>query len=147
MSNHPDDAAKYAALHVIWVKTNFQKDKKTAEVLLKLLNSNVPHIESQALYRLIGKTYALPNKGAIKVRVFELMFAKDPGVRGRAVYLASEMATDDDKEKVGNTIHSLLDDKNAFVRSIAAMGLVKLKRVKSIHKLMTMLPDKEAQYV
>ncbi len=141
LADDPDPAARYAALVAVARARNFQKRPEVTAALLKSLDDQAPYVVSTAMLYTQFAAYSLDQREAFLAKATALLEHKDPGVRGRAVLFAANLAKPPEREALSARIKTMLGDEHAYVRSTAASALASLGRTESIHDLMKLLED------
>lgn len=140
MSSHHSPVARYEATQSFVYITDAAKNNKLIDTLYDLMSHDNNAVVSGALFALASRPFFSHKKAEVLNKAIELFKHKDPGVRGRAIYLAKRIP--DDKKKVGAAIAPMLDDAHPFVKSRAADALADLKHYESIDKIVALLDDK-----
>ena len=139
---HKEASARLEALNALAQIKDFQQKEKIAAVFLKNLDAPEAHLKSLALFRIQFNNYNLVRKPDFYAKAKSLMKDPDPGVRGRAVEVASVLVPDAEKQTLGAQITEMLGDKQGYVRSACADALGRLGYKPAIPKLVALLDDK-----
>jgi hypothetical protein len=141
VENHNLEGARFEAMDTLFLKKDFLKDPAIYAAFFKKLEDPTAAVQSLALFRFKGNSYGLPDVAKVFEAAHGLMKSKDPGVRGRALEVASETVPDGDKEALAKEIVAALKDQNPYVRSVAASSLARLVKTKAVADIMPLLKD------
>lgn len=143
VSTHPQPPARYQAIGVLRNLSNLRDEPEKIQVMVDSLDSEHSYIVSYALFHLPRFARSAPDTDALQAKLTELLQHTDPGVRGRASDVLSQLVgrRADDRDEVAKLIIPLLDDENPFTKSIAFGALQNLDYQPAIHLIMNHLED------
>ncbi len=141
VENHKLEGARFEAMDTLFLKKDFMKDPAVFAAFLKKLEDPTAAVQSLALFRFKGNTYGLPDIAKVFEAAHGLMKSKDPGVRGRALEVASETVPAGEKDSLTKEITAALKDQHPYVRSVAASSLARLAKTKAVADIMPLLKD------
>lgn len=141
-SDDKELGARYEALESLAKNRDWDKSDETVQVFLKALEDE-PAVISIALFRLEGKVRSISSKEEFASRTRALLKHQDPGVRGRATKISTQVVADDGQAELASELEGMLKDENAFVRSEAAEALAHLRHLSSTEKIVALLDDHE----
>ncbi len=117
----------------------------TGQVLAEALQDPEVTVVATVLRGLSGRTYALEDRTAVEQACLALLEHSDPGVRGSAAAIVSQLVADSaTRELVAQRLSAMLADPHPHVVSQAATGLGRLRHLAALPAVMRLLEDRRA---
>jgi len=139
---YPRGAGRLAVLVALSELTPKLRTPAVTALEVASLADEAPFVVSQALANLGRSADSIEDRAGVMLRAVELMRHADPGVRGRALALASVI------QPAGAALPQpwldALVDESAYVRAQAALALGRLGNPSAIHHLVTLVGDAES---
>jgi hypothetical protein len=140
-TSHAHPGARAQAVALVQLVKDFAKDPKIAAALLQALDDKEAYVVSRALEGLRTWAANLPTQDRFLAKARQLIAHDNSAVRGRAAELAGRLGAD--TQGLVEQLVPLLDEKDPFVRSSAALALGHLGHLPSAHRIVKLLSDKE----
>ncbi len=136
---HPALGARFAAQEAL---AALPPAPDTGRLLVDALGDSATVLVASALLRLSGRVHALAERDAVRAACARLSDHTDPGVRGAALALRSQLVTGaESRAALGRDLDASLSDPHPYVRSQAALAVGRLRRKASLEKLMELVRD------
>lgn len=139
-----DSGRRHAALEALNLIRPNRRNAQVLGAFEAALSADSAHLISLALLALAQSGPSLggdAERESLKIRVIELSNHDDPGVRGRALLVLSEIEDLVDPLMRVRTARAHLDDRHPYVRAQAADLVARCRDVAAIHRLIAHVTD------